>query len=149
MDTLPILAFWCGAVYCVLRGPVAIIYLLFICLPFGAFAVVPPAMSAGMTLTPAPMAGLLLIARVFTSLKGLDYLFSLIMKPQRLTMLLGFWLAAGSRGEGLVAEAIEGLLDFAFTFTGVREIGATVRSAMIESGASSTTRSAGLPTAMP
>lgn len=45
------------------------------------------------------------------------------------TLELGFWLATGSRGEGLVAEAVEGLLDFAFTFTCVREIGATIRSA--------------------
>ena len=44
------------------------------------------------------------------------------------TLELGFWLAAGSRGEGLVAEAVEGLLAFAFTFTGAREIGAIVRS---------------------
>lgn len=94
MDALPILIFWVAAVYCVIRGPVAIIYLLFISMPFGAFAVMPPAMSAGMTLTPAPMAGLLLIGRVFASLKGIDYLFSLIMKPQRLTLLLGFWVAA-------------------------------------------------------
>ena len=44
------------------------------------------------------------------------------------TLELGFWGAAGSHAEGMVAEAVEGLLDFAFTFTGAREIGATIRS---------------------
>ncbi|WP_160006275.1 hypothetical protein [Rhizobium sp. 18055] len=94
MDSLPIIIFWIAAVLCVIRGPVAIIYLLFLSMPFGAFAVVPPAISAGMTFTPAPMAGLLLIARVFLSLKGLDYLVSLVVRPQRLTLLLAFWLVA-------------------------------------------------------
>jgi hypothetical protein len=94
LDSLPIIIFWLGALLCVIQGPVAIIYLLFVSLPFGAFAVVPPAMSAGMTFTPAPMAGLLLIVRVFCSLKGLDYLISLVVRPQRLTMLIAFWCVA-------------------------------------------------------
>ncbi len=94
MDTLPIIVFWLGAVTCVAIGPVAIIYLLFISIPFGAFAVIPPALSAGMTLTPAPMAGLLLIARVFLSFKAIDFMASIVVKPQRLTLLLLFWIVA-------------------------------------------------------
>lgn len=94
MDSLPIAIFWLGAVTCIAIGPVAIIYLLFISIPFGAFAVVPPALSAGMTLTPAPMAGLLLIARVFLSYKAIDFMASIVVKPQRLTVLLLFWLVA-------------------------------------------------------
>jgi hypothetical protein len=94
LDVLPIIVFWLGALTSVAIGPVAIIYLIFISTPFGAFAVVPPALSGGMTITPAPMAGLLLIARVFLSFKAIDFMASIVVKPQRLTLLLLFWLAA-------------------------------------------------------
>jgi hypothetical protein len=94
LDSLPLIVFWVSAAYCLFSGPTAIVYLLFISMPFGAFAVVPPELSAGLTFTPTPMAALLLILRVFTSRRGFDFLISLMMKPTRLTALMIFWVVA-------------------------------------------------------
>lgn len=96
MDIIPLVLFWGLALLSFSRGPAALIYLLFASMPFGAFAVISPALTAGLTLTPSPMLALLFMVRIFTTVGGLNFLASLIMKPQRLSLLLAFWVMAGA-----------------------------------------------------
>lgn len=96
MDIIPLVLFWGLAILSFSRGPAALIYLLFASMPFGAFAVVSPSLTAGLTLTPSPMLALLFMVRIFATVGGLNFLASLVMKPQRLSLLLAFWVAAGA-----------------------------------------------------
>lgn len=94
MDIVVVLLFWLIAAIACLRGAASLVSVLMVSLSFGSFAVISPAATAGLTLTPAPMLALILIGRVFATLSGLNYLASLVMKPCRMTLLLIFWIYA-------------------------------------------------------
>lgn len=94
MDIFVVLLFWAIAAIACLRGPASLVTVLMMSLSFGSFAVISPSVTAGLTLTPAPMLALILIARVFATLSGLNYLASLILKPCRMTLLFIFWIYA-------------------------------------------------------
>lgn len=89
-----VLIFWGVAFVAFWRGTAALVAALMVSLSFGSFAVISPAATAGLTLTPAPMLALILIARVFGTLTGLNYLASLVLIPSRMTLLLVFWIYA-------------------------------------------------------
>jgi hypothetical protein len=94
LDIVVVLIFWAIAAIACVRGTAALVSVLMVSLSFGSFAVISPSVTAGLTLTPAPMLALILIGRVFVSLSGLNYLASLILKPSRMTLLLIFWVYA-------------------------------------------------------
>ncbi len=94
MNAMPIALFWLLAIWGLLsRGPV-LLYLFFATLPIGAFAVLPTAVTGGLTFTPTPILTLLLIFRTFSDRGGLAAFLTLATLPQRLMLLALFWMVA-------------------------------------------------------
>ena len=94
MSVIPILLFWALAIRAaVSRGP-ALLYLYFASMPVGAFAVIPTALTGGLTFTATPVVALLLIARTFLDRQGLSAFLTLALLPHRLLLLTLFWLVA-------------------------------------------------------
>lgn len=94
MNAIPIALFWILAIWGLLsRGPV-LLYLFFATLPIGAFAVIPTAVTGGLTFTPTPILALLLTVRTFADRGGPAAFLTLAVLPQRLMLLTLFWLAA-------------------------------------------------------
>lgn len=94
MDALPIALFWTLALWGLLGSPQRLLYLFFAAMPFGAFAVIPPTLTGGLTLTPTPMVLLLLIVRSLGSGAGLRFAAQAAVGPKRLLLLALFWLTA-------------------------------------------------------
>ncbi|WP_052223106.1 hypothetical protein [Novosphingobium malaysiense] len=95
MTAIPIALFWLLAIWGLLsRGPV-LLYLFFATMPIGAFAVIPAALTGGLTFTAAPVVALLLIARTFADQSGPAAFTALAVLPTRLMLLTLFWLVAG------------------------------------------------------
>ncbi|MEJ2458068.1 MAG: hypothetical protein P8Y58_07925 [Novosphingobium sp.] len=63
-------------------------------MPVGAFAVIPTALTGGLTFTPTPIVSLLLIGRTFLDRKGPAAFLTLAVLPGRLMLLTLFWLVA-------------------------------------------------------
>ncbi|MCJ2183916.1 hypothetical protein MTR62_14605 [Novosphingobium sp. 1949] len=68
------------------RQPV-LLYLYFASMPFGAFAVVPTALTGGLTFTATPMIALMLVARAFARRDGPAVALGLALRPNRLLLL--------------------------------------------------------------
>lgn len=94
MDALPIVAFWALALYGLLGRPAVLLYLFFGSMPFGAFAVVPPQLTSGLTLTPTPMVVMLIILRTLGSLAGMRFFLQSALSPRRALLLFLFWIVA-------------------------------------------------------
>ncbi|WP_395393870.1 hypothetical protein WBP07_01795 [Novosphingobium sp. BL-8A] len=95
MNAVPIVLFWMLALWGMAsRGPV-LIYLYFATMPFGAFAILPTAITGGLTLTPTPIVALLIIARTFVNRRGPSTFLALAVLPDRLLLLFLFWVVAG------------------------------------------------------
>lgn len=94
MDAIPVLVFWALAAYALVGRTSVLPYLFFGSIPFGAFAVVPPEMIAGLTLTPTPMFVLIIILRALGNMAGLRFFAESALSPQRLLLLFLFWLVA-------------------------------------------------------
>ena len=94
MDALPIVAFWALALYGLLGKPTVLLYLFFGSMPFGAFAVVPPQLTSGLTLTPTPMVVVLIILRTLGSLVGMRFFLQSALSPRRALLLFLFWIVA-------------------------------------------------------
>ncbi len=94
MDMLPIVLFWGLALLGLFGRPQVLLYLFFASMPFGSFAVVPPALTGGLTLTPTPMLALLIILRTLGGRGGLPFFVCAACSPQRLLLLFLFWLVA-------------------------------------------------------
>lgn len=94
MEAIPIGLFWCIALWAVCQRQHALIYLFFATMPFGSFAALPTAMTGGLTLTPTPIVGLLLIGKELTSAGGVRTAIASALKPSGLLLLFLFWLVA-------------------------------------------------------
>lgn len=90
----PLILFWLLAVYCFFRGSFSLLYLLAASIPFGSFAAISPVLTGGLTFTPAPIAGALLIIRVFCERGFLDFLRRNAFDPRSLGLVTFFWLTA-------------------------------------------------------
>lgn len=95
MIALTLAAFWIVALLAFAFGARALLYLFFGSVAFGTFAVVPPALTGGLTLTPLPIVTLLIILRTLlmpgASARILRAATSL--SPQGI--LAAFWVLAG------------------------------------------------------
>lgn len=94
MTVAPILLFWLLAALALRGDGKGLLYLLFGALPLGSFAVLPPSITGGLTFTPAPVAALLLSARVLMSRDGLIFLQQNAGNTRRLGLLTLFWITA-------------------------------------------------------
>ena len=90
----PVVAFWTIALLA-LRGPsVGLVYALFAAMPFGALAVVPPALLGGLTLTPTSVVAALLVARCLGTADGRRWFAYALRSVEHFVPLLGFWAVA-------------------------------------------------------
>ena len=90
----PTAVFWTVALT-LSRGPsVGLVYALFAAMPFGAFAVVPPELVGGLTLTPAPVVALLLVLRCLGTPDGRRWFVYACRSVEHFVPLLGFWAVA-------------------------------------------------------
>ena len=94
MDFVPIIIFWLLALWSITGKETRILYLLFGSMPFGSFAVISPAITGGLTFTGAPIAALLLCARVFADRKTNAHIAAAALDFGRLGFLSVFWLIA-------------------------------------------------------
>ncbi len=94
MTFLPVALFWLLAIAAFTnRGPM-LLYMFFGTMAFGAFAVVPPAFTAGLTFTATPIVTLLIIARALLTRGGGDHFVTSAFRLNRMAMLFLFWLVA-------------------------------------------------------
>lgn len=94
MTFVPVALFWMLAIPLFLGPPQRLVAFLFAVLPFGAVAVIPTQATGGLTLTPAPVVGLLIIARMFLTRGGLNYALTAALTPHRMTLLFGMLVTA-------------------------------------------------------
>lgn len=92
MTYLLIALFWLIALYAFFsRGP-ALLYLFFITIPLGSFAVIPAELTGGLTFAGNPIISLMLIARVLATRGGVDDILTGALRFRRLGLLALFWL---------------------------------------------------------
>ena len=90
----PTAVFWAAALV-LARGPsVRLVYALFAAMAFGAFAVVPPELVGGLTLTPAPVVATLLVLRCLGTADGRRWFVYACRSVEHFVPLLGFWTVA-------------------------------------------------------
>lgn len=94
MTAIPIVLFWTLALHGLFSRKPMLVYLFFATMPVGAFAVIPTALTGGLTFTPTPVIALLLIARTFSDRDGPAAFLALALLPHRLMLLTLFWAAA-------------------------------------------------------
>lgn len=94
MDSIPIALFWASAFLGLFGKSQVLLYLFFGSMAFGSFAVVPPELTAGLTLTPTPVLALLIILRSLGCSAGLKFCIAAACSPRRLLLLFLFWLVA-------------------------------------------------------
>lgn len=94
MNFLPIALFWVLAIWGIASRRPVLMYLFFATMPFGAFAVIPTALTGGLTFTATPLVMLIIILRAFLDQQGPARVLGLALAPQRLMLLFLFWLVA-------------------------------------------------------
>ncbi|UST55894.1 hypothetical protein NF681_19315 (plasmid) [Comamonadaceae bacterium OTU4NAUVB1] len=94
MEAVPIAVFWILVAWVSLRHRQALLPLFFASLPFGSLAVIPTSLTAGLTLTPAPIVALLVIARQLGRKGGLARAVDAALTPSVALLLLAFWIVA-------------------------------------------------------
>ena len=94
MNAVPLVIFWALAVWAMAsRGP-GLLYLFFASMPFGAFAVIPPVLTGGLTFTATPIVTLLIIARALATTGGPAFFLTSALLPRRLLLLFLFWIVS-------------------------------------------------------
>ncbi|MDJ0919674.1 MAG: hypothetical protein QNI84_00990 [Henriciella sp.] len=93
MITLPVILFWAIAGLGLMGRPNVLIYLLFASMSFGAFAAIPPALLGDLTLVPATVCAMLIVARTFLSTPGMTFFLN-SLGGKRLGLLFAFWFVA-------------------------------------------------------
>ncbi|KQW27208.1 hypothetical protein ASE36_19890 [Rhizobium sp. Root274] len=94
MDFVSILLFWVLLLAAVLsRGPY-IFYLLFGSMSFGSFAVIPPALTQGLSFTPPPIIAMVIIFIYAGGRNGLSRMLSIALRPSQCLLLTLFWIVA-------------------------------------------------------
>ncbi len=94
MTAIPIAIYWSIALWGLASRRPVLLYLFFATLPFGSLAVVPPALTAGLTFVPTPMTGLLLILKTFVDGQRLLIGIGSALDVRRLGLLFAFWIVA-------------------------------------------------------
>jgi hypothetical protein len=94
MNAIPIALFWGLAAWGIASPKPVLIYLFFATIPLGTLAVLPPAITGGLTFTATPIVSLLIIARAFVNRSGPPAFLTLAILPQRLMLLTLFWFVA-------------------------------------------------------
>ena len=94
MTALPIALYWMLAIWGLFSRRPVLLFLFFATLPFGSLAVVPPALTAGLTFLPTPMTGLLLVLKTFTNQQRLLIGIASALDFRRLGVLFAFWVVA-------------------------------------------------------
>ncbi len=94
MDYIPIAIFWILALIGLFGKRSILIYLFFATMPFGSFAAIPPALTAGLTLTPTPIIAGLLFGRTFLDGKAVRFAIAALCAPRGLMLLALFWVVA-------------------------------------------------------
>lgn len=91
MEFVVIGIFWVllGTAY--LKGGQYLLYTFFASMPFGAFAVIPPALTAGLTFTATPIVALALAARYLGSRQGAAFLLTSATDFRKLGLVSGFF----------------------------------------------------------
>jgi len=86
--------FWALVIWAAFSSRPVALYLFFASIPFGAFAVIPTTLTAGVTFTATPIVCVLLIAKVLLDRKGPAFLLTTALRPGRLLLLFLFWMIA-------------------------------------------------------
>lgn len=94
MNFLLVAIFWALAIWAVSSRRPVLLYLFFASMPFGAFAVVPPQLTGGLTFTATPIVTLLIIMRAGFSRGGISFFTNSAVRIERLGLLFLFWLVA-------------------------------------------------------
>ena len=94
MTAIPIVIYWIIAIWGLFSRRPVLLYLFFLTLPFGSFAVIPPVLTAGLTFVPTPMTAMLLIGKTFVKPAYLMRAISSALDVRRLGLLTGFMLMA-------------------------------------------------------
>lgn len=95
MTALPILFYWTFASRGLFHPRPALLWLLVLSLPFGSLAVVPPGLTAGLTLLPASMTAVWLCVRMFFLRRnGTSELMTALLRYRLAGLLFLFWLYA-------------------------------------------------------
>jgi hypothetical protein len=94
MTFIPIAIYWIIALWGLFSRRPVLVYLFFLSLPFGSFAVVPPALTGGLTFVPTPMTAMLMVGRTFLDPTILMRAISSALDVRRLGLLTGFIVTA-------------------------------------------------------
>lgn len=94
MIYLPIAVFWGLALWALFSARPALLYLFFAAMPFGSFAVLPTALTGGLTFTALPVVTLLLILRTFARRDGPGVALGMALRLNRLLLLFLFGIVA-------------------------------------------------------
>lgn len=94
MEAVVIASFWVIALSAFAWGIRPTIYLFFCAAPFGSLAVIPTALTGGLTFTPAPIAALLLIVRACLIPGAGALLAANVLRARPLALLGLFWCVA-------------------------------------------------------
>ncbi len=94
MNFLPLIIFWLLSAYCFAKGVNSLLFLMIGSVPFGAFAVIPPELAAGLTFTPAPVAAVLLAVRTALSPDAPEFFLRNLLDIRSLGLLTLFWIVA-------------------------------------------------------
>lgn len=95
MEAIPIGLFWSLALWAMFQPRHILIYVLFASMPFGSLAAIPTTLTAGLTLTPAPLVALMLIGKELGSIRGVRFALANAFSASRMLLLFSFWAVAG------------------------------------------------------
>jgi hypothetical protein len=94
MAAIAVVLFWAVAAWGIAGPGHRLVYVFFAALPFQSFAVLPPAMTGGSSLTPGPVVAMLVVARCLLARRGVDNLLTAALRPERMLLLVLFWVVA-------------------------------------------------------
>ena len=91
---MPILLFWMIVIYTINKKMHYMLYVFFCSLSFGSFAIIPTALTGGLTITAAPMVAILIFIRNMTVKRNIDSFFRMAVNPRQMLLLTLFWILA-------------------------------------------------------
>ena len=94
MIAIPIIVYWSVALWGLVSKRPILLYLFFATLPLGSLAVIPTAVTGGLTFVPTTMTAMLLICKCFANPMRLRTAVGAAFDPRRLGVLFAFWLTA-------------------------------------------------------
>ena len=94
MSVIVIALFWIMFCYLSVKPVQLLLYSFFISLAFGSFAVVPPNLVGGLTITPTSALSVLLVVKILGNTAGVQFLLKATCSVFRLKLLCAYWLLA-------------------------------------------------------